>query len=104
VALVALWVFRRRADGPKDRIRHYYDMFCNKLEKAGLARAPYEGSREYLARITTLFPIVGDKAEMIISYYQDLHYGDTSDAELKQQFVRCVKQFRVKSIDKDNIL
>ncbi len=102
--LVALWVFRRRADGPKDRICHYYDIFCNKLEKAGLARAPYEGSREYLARITTLFPVAGEKAEMIISYYQDLRYGDTGDAEINQQFVRCVKQFKVKTIDKDNIL
>jgi hypothetical protein len=98
--LVALWVFRRSPEGKKDSARYYYDIFCSKLAKAGLVRAPYEGSREYLARITTLFPVVDEKAEMIISYYQDLRYGDESDEELNKRFVRCVKRFKVKSAGK----
>ena len=94
--LVALWVFRRSPEGPQDRTRYYYDVFCNKLEKAGLTRKPYEGSREYLGRIMGLFPAAGDRAATIIGDYQDLRYGDDSDEGRKKHFIRCVKQFKVK--------
>ena len=94
--LVALWVFRRSPEGPQDRTRYYYDVFCNKLEKAGLTRKPYEGSREYLGRIMGLFPAAGDRAATIIGDYRDLRYGDDSDEGRKKHFIRCVKQFKVK--------
>lgn len=95
--LVALWVFRRSPERKNDMARFYYDMFCSKLEKAGLGRKPYEGPREYLARISGLFPALGNKAEMIINSYQDIRYGDEHNEDKRKQFVRCVKQFSVKS-------
>jgi transglutaminase-like putative cysteine protease len=95
--LVALWVFRRSHDVTKDKARYYYDVFCNKFEKAGLAREPYESAREYLVRITSMFPSVEGKAAMIINYYQELRYGCDSNEERMKQFVHCVKQFKVKS-------
>ena len=76
--------------------RYYYDVFCDKLEKAGLGREPYEGAREYLARVIALFPEAGKKAATIIGDYHDLRYGDEGDEERKKQFVRCVKHFKIK--------
>ena len=96
--LVALWVFRRSPEGKKDVVRYYYDVFCNKFAKAGLSREPHEGSREYLARITGLFPAVADRAATIIGYYQELHYGDKSNDDRKKQFVRCVKLLKLKRL------
>lgn len=95
--LVALWVFRRRPDGKNDKARFYYDVFCSKLEKAGLGRRPSEGSREYLARVSSLFPAVKNQAEIIINDYQDIRYGDEHNEIRRKQFVRCVKQFKVKA-------
>lgn len=94
--LVALWVFRRSPEGKNDRARFYYEVFCSKLEKAGLSRKPYEGPREYLARVVNVFPTVKDKAVAITDYYQDIRYGEKVDNESNKQLARLVKQFRVK--------
>lgn len=96
--LVALWVFNRRAEGKQDKARYYYDIFCCKLEKAGLGKEPNEGPREYLGRIVAVFPRLGDQAAVITGYYQAIRYGEEASEEGRRRFTQAVKQFKVKEM------
>jgi transglutaminase-like putative cysteine protease len=96
--LIALWVFRRSSEGPKDRARYYYDVFCNKLAKAGLAREPYEGPQDYLKRIAGFSPALENRSPTIIGFYQALRYGSNSDERLMKQLAAHVKRFKVEKV------
>ena len=95
-AIAAWWVFRYQPRTKTDRVRYYYDVFCNKFAKAGIERRSSEAAGEFLQRIRQSKPAVAGVAARIIDDYQQLRYGPAADVELMAQFSQAVRKFRVR--------
>ncbi len=94
--IAAWWVFRYQPRVKTDRVRYYYDVFCNKFAKAGIKRRSSEAAGEFLQRIRHSKPAVAGAAARIIDDYQQLRYGPAADVELLAQFSQAVRKFRVR--------
>lgn len=94
--LVALWVFRRVPAAGRDPLRYYYDIFCNKLGRVGIKKAPCEGPREFLMRAADYIPDLKDELTAITRSYLKLRYGNDNNELLHKQFVQSVKRFGIK--------
>lgn len=96
-ALVAIWVFKYKDKKSRHDIAvYYYDIFCQKLEKAGLARNASESAGEFLERVVREFPEVKQKAGLITQCYQQIRYANDRSIKRKRQLIDAVKLFRVK--------
>ncbi len=71
-----------------------WNRFCAKLGTAGLARAPYEGPLDFLARVKRAKPASGDKAEMITLRYVEARYGRGATRDELRELARLVREFR----------
>ncbi|MCW8830019.1 MAG: DUF3488 and transglutaminase-like domain-containing protein, partial [Gammaproteobacteria bacterium] len=95
-ALVAFWVFASAGKKDKQDVAvHYYDVFCRKLEKSGLSRAPSESAEEFLERVVQTFPALEQKAGFITRAYQKMRYGGRRGVSDKTYFIQAVKRFHV---------
>jgi protein-glutamine gamma-glutamyltransferase len=71
-----------------------WNRFCAKLAAAGLARKPYEGPLDYLARVRRARPACAKRAEAITRRYVEARYGGgATHAELRE-LARLVREFR----------
>ena len=96
--LLALWIFNRSGKkSRRDVAAYYYDVFCQKLEKAGLFKAPSESANEFLARVVQVVPELEQKASFITHCYQRIRYGGHDSEDQKKQFVHAVKKFVINS-------
>jgi transglutaminase-like putative cysteine protease len=94
--LVAWWVIRNAPARQKDVIRLYYDRFCRKLEKAGIAHRPNEGASEFMVRVARILPEKKHELSVITGDYEHLRYGrDISEQRIKR-YIRAVRRFRAK--------
>jgi hypothetical protein len=95
--LVFFWVFKQGVKKSKrDVACYYYNIFCRKLEKAGLLKQPSESADEFLVRVLQSFPELKSSASFITRFYQRLRYGGDNNANNKKRLIDAVKQFRVK--------
>ena len=71
-----------------------WERFCAKLSAAGLARAPWEGPLDYLARIEAARPALAAEARDITGRYVEARYGDgLAKTELRELLAK-VRRFR----------
>jgi len=96
-AVAAWWVFRVQPRAKTDRVRYYFDVFCNKFAKAGIERRSSEAAAEFLQRIRRAKPAAAAAAARIIDDYQQLRYGPTPDRERLARYIRLVKRFSVRA-------
>ena len=71
-----------------------WDRFCAKLAAAGIARAPYEGPVDYLARVKRERPAAAGLAEVITKRYVEARYGAGATREDLRELARLVREFR----------
>ena len=71
-----------------------WDRFCRKLAAAGLARMPWEGPMDYLARIEAARPAVAAEAREITRRYVEARYGDGLSKEATRELLSRVRRFR----------
>ena len=96
--LLALWIFSRSGKiSKRDVAAYYYDVFCHKLAKLGLFKAPSESANEFLERVIQTAPELEKKASFITRCYQRMRYGGYDSGKQKKQFVNAVKLFTVNS-------
>lgn len=94
--LLALWIFRSgNKRNKRDVAAYYYDVFCHKLEKAGLLKRRSESADEFLLRIVQQLPELKPDADFITLHYQQIRYGGDDSLEHQKQFIQAVKHFRV---------
>jgi protein-glutamine gamma-glutamyltransferase len=94
LALTAWLAWRLRPPPVPETLRLYRD-FCRRLDKAGLARAPHEGPRDYAARIAAQRPALAPAADRVTRLYLALRYEPRSDeAALIRVLRREVRAFR----------
>jgi transglutaminase-like putative cysteine protease len=97
--LVAWWVIRREPAKQQDVIKHYYDRFCRKLDKAGVPHFPTEGATEYMTRVASSLPAKRRELAIITGDYQQLRYGNKEDDQRVKRYIRAVRRFKVKRSD-----
>jgi transglutaminase-like putative cysteine protease len=76
------WKFKPR---PRDPVAYVYEQLCRKLAKLGVARLPYEGPNDYIARAAQARPELAPQLEEFVSVYVGLRYGPSP---LPTQFSR----------------
>lgn len=95
--ILALIMLRHREPVVSDEALLYYRRFCDKLARAGLTRAHNEGEFEFLRRIEAEIPSVARSAEIITNSYLQIRYNEKRDERYLKNFIRAVKDFRVKN-------
>ena len=80
--VVTLWtLWTRRAATPAQRA---WRRFCSKLAALGIARAPWEGPRDFAARVAREHAEFGVLAAEAAGHYADLHYGKSEVQQLRK--------------------
>jgi transglutaminase-like putative cysteine protease len=87
------WMLRRVAV-PPDPVLAAYRRFCRKLARAGLARRPGEGPRDFARRVSGSRPGLSEAVERITTLYIGLRYGTLDDREAVGRLRRMVREFR----------
>ncbi len=85
------WQFRPRAADPAARS---YQRFTARLARRGLARAPYETPRDFLARVVKARRELGPRAGEITELYLRLRYWPAPDPRDLARLRRLVREFR----------
>jgi len=94
LAVVGLSLVLKRPSR-RDPVVAAYDRLCRKLGRAGVARAPHEGPRDYLARAAGLLPEAAGELRSIGRLYEHLRYGRRAPREAVRQLDRAVRRLAV---------
>lgn len=96
---VAISLFRRRATNPVSPLAKNYRLFCERMARLGLERAPGETPAHFAQRAATAVPGYSEQLLRITGLYNELAYGacdpqaSTRTAALRD-FIREVTRFR----------
>jgi protein-glutamine gamma-glutamyltransferase len=94
---VAISLFRKRATSPVSPLTKNYRLFCERMARLGLERAPGETPAHFAQRAATAVPGYAEQLLRITGMYNALAYGavdeQASTTELRN-FVREVIRFR----------
>lgn len=102
-ALVFLWVFKQSEKKlKKDVAAYYYEIFCQKLAKAGLMKEPSESADEFLERVVQVFPELKPRAGFITRSYHRIRYGIDNNDNQKKEFIQAVRKLGVKPDNSKN--
>ncbi len=76
-----------------DPITQQYQLFCNKISRAGITRTPSEGPLDFAKRIKRHYPQCTNDIDQITELYIDLYYGQqlASLPDLRQ----AISKFRL---------
>jgi transglutaminase-like putative cysteine protease len=83
----ALWLWRPKAS--TDPAQLAYLRFCRKLARAGLVRAPHEGSHAFAERVARQRAELSEPVAEITQLYEDLRYGR---APVGREKIRSLKK------------
>lgn len=89
---VYLWMFRRRPLANQDIARRWYDVFCARLARLGIARISYEGPVAYAARANARRRDLAGEISAITRLYIDVRYGD--QVERLEELQRRIREFK----------
>jgi len=89
VALALLRGIRR-----EDAVQSAWLRFCDKLARAGLARALPEGPLDYCDRVAGRLPAREAAVRAIAALYVDLRYGPRADSHSVARMKQLVREFR----------
>ncbi|MGA9032987.1 MAG: DUF3488 and transglutaminase-like domain-containing protein [Sulfuricaulis sp.] len=90
----ALWLWRPKKSA--DPAQAAYLRFCRKLARAGLKRAPYEGSHAFAERAARKRSDIASSISEITGLYEDLRYGRaTADHNKFTLLKKRIAAFRV---------
>jgi transglutaminase-like putative cysteine protease len=90
--VTAALMLRKRTE--PDPVRALYDRFCARLARAGLARRPSEGPRDYAARCVAARPDLGPQVRAITELYVRLRYGGLQGRNPERLLRDRVRRFR----------
>ncbi|MCK4833407.1 MAG: transglutaminase domain-containing protein, partial [Gammaproteobacteria bacterium] len=97
-AIISWLLFTHNASD-KDRIQHYYNIFCLKLERRGIRRHFNEGPRAFETRIYDELTVpvkTRNDLAFIFKAYRSLHYGNQTNSSLADRYIKKIKSFKMK--------
>jgi transglutaminase-like putative cysteine protease len=93
VAVLSLWLLRRlRLDDP---VQRHWRRFCNKLGRAGVARAASEGPLDFTERAAARFPQQAALVRAIGALYIDMRYGKPAERGDVKRLGKLVRDIRL---------
>jgi protein-glutamine gamma-glutamyltransferase len=92
VAAIATYIFKRTPE-TTEPARKYYDIFCKKMAKAGLARKSYEGPVDFAQRILTSRQDLKSDTQNITNLYVLIRYCSKSNHNKLLQLKAAIKSF-----------
>lgn len=98
--LIVGWFLLTHNSIEKDRVQHYYNLFCLKLQRQGIQRKLNEGPVDFENRINqerTLSEKTKKDMTFIFKAYRTLHYGNPGNGNLKNRFFNKIRHFRLKT-------
>ena len=98
--MVIAWLLLKQHSFEKDRVQHYYDLFCQKLTFHGIRRKLNEGPKDFENRIfkeLTLTAASKDQIIFIFKAYRNLHYGNQSNSNLADSYIQKIKSLKLSS-------
>ncbi len=93
------WFLLNHRSVEKDRVQHFYNLFCLKLKRQGLQRRLDEGPSDFENRIyqeVCLSANTQHNVAFIFNAYRSLHYGKHTDDKLRNRYFKKVKAFKFK--------
>lgn len=96
--LVVAWLLLKHNAIEKDKVQHYYNIFCQKLKPYGIQRRLNEGPKDFENRILNELTLSDpNKKEMtfIFKAYRNLHYGNRYSSNLVTQYIKKIKTFKL---------
>ena len=84
----------RRSQTRTDAVKRAYLLFCEKLARAGLPRAPTEGPAAYADRLSRTRPQLETAVSAITALYIRLRYGRHAEPGLSRDLEQLVRAFR----------
>jgi hypothetical protein len=97
--LIIGWFTLKHNTVEKDRVQHYYNLFCLKLERQGIQRGLHEGPVDFENRIIREQKLTADSKKdlaFIFKAYRVLHYGNQFDNNLSASYIKKIKSFKYK--------
>ncbi|MCX8086515.1 MAG: DUF3488 and transglutaminase-like domain-containing protein [Rhodocyclaceae bacterium] len=88
---IAGWLLSQRPR--RDPLERAWGRFSRRLARRGLARHPWEGPRDYAARLSARLPEQAAEINAIAQLYSALRYGG-ADVKLGQELVRRIAAFK----------
>lgn len=93
--IIALLVLRQRHhDG--DLVVNIYIEFCRKLKRIGFERLPYEGPRDFAARVSAARGDIAHDVNEITNRYTEVRYRESTGATA--ELARLVKAFKARKL------
>lgn len=95
--LIVSWILLTHNTVQKDRVQHYYNLLCLKLQRHGIQRQLNEGPVDFESRINRDHALSTDTQNdlvFIFKAYRILHYGNRSDTNLINRYIRKVRSFK----------
>ncbi|MCF8028309.1 MAG: DUF3488 and transglutaminase-like domain-containing protein [Desulfobacteraceae bacterium] len=86
----------RRPHTRKAPVAKYYEKFCKKLARAGLARPADMGPKDYAAFAADRRPDLREEVKTITDLYIRMRYGGDTHLETRKQFIARVRRFKPK--------
>lgn len=98
--MIIAWLLLKQHAFEKDRVQHYYDLFCQKLTLHGIRRRLNEGPKDFEHRIFNELNLTAASKDQIIfifKAYRNLHYGNQSNSNLLDTYIQKIKKFKLLS-------
>jgi transglutaminase-like putative cysteine protease len=98
---VVSWFLLTHTTVEKDRVQHYYKLFCLKLQRRGIRRELNEGPVDFECRIHNEGKLPGDAKRgiaFIFKAYRTLHYGSQKNTRLVKYYIKKIKNLRLKGL------
>jgi len=93
---IIAWLLLSHNANERDRVQHFYNIFCKKLKRYGLQRQLNEGPVDFENRVclNQKIPTASkNNAAYIFRAYRTLHYGNRKGDKLNKHFINKVKSF-----------
>jgi len=98
-ALIVSWFILKHNTVEKDRIKHYYNLLCLKLQRHGIQRDLNEGPVDFENRIYKEH-LLADKTKndlaFIFKAYRSLHYGNQSNIDLVNTYIKKIRLLKIR--------
>ena len=98
-SLIVGWFLMAHNTVEKDRVQHYYNLFCIKLQRHGIQRQLSEGPVDFENRINheqSLSEKTKKDLAFIFKAYRSLHYGNQANTSLANHFIKKIKTFKIR--------
>ncbi|MBT8134378.1 MAG: transglutaminase domain-containing protein, partial [Gammaproteobacteria bacterium] len=98
-AIIINWLILRKNTIDKDRVQHYYNLLCLKLQRHGIRRNLSEGPVNFENRIYSEQSLSGrtrDELAFIFKAYRSLHYGSRSNSTLENHYIKKIRKLKIR--------